>query len=681
METIEELESLAILFFDRAQSIKGTSRKQFQAEYKLGEWKAARVFPKSEWFELQDKWVLVRVSRALDEVYNSAIVRERFSIKRILKLLQGTGIRKVKFMNLAGNEWRKRRMQLPTARERVLMVIKDLVAKRISTRELTIKLIFKEAGVSPKHGPWFYDALLSARQELLEHQTSKDIPQPPDGVRALTLPDGWIDLDADIWDLRAGGGFCIKRHLLRSDIADIAWPMMRDALLGENLSCATISSYFRGYRCAGELLGSEVPDVRKATLERVQKAWLKYDSNPANFEVARAALKRVFTHFCNPDPDAEESGVDVKEMLLISGWLYTSAMVHLSSPNQDFLSDAEMNATIAGCLADIKIGLDFTESERDLLGLFTRPRAGDNAALVVQWSSSLMILLMLFAGLRAQSVVNLNIGDWAEIRPGLFALIWSHGKKREEKIAILATSLALLLNEYVKRTTKIRQSLGTEKVFLSSNLSSYWSATQRASYHRDCLLPAFIKRHGLQRGGIPLKLNSQILRRTYVTRELYMGRSIWALRLQLGHESIRMTRRYGKFDLFEHPIEVGNALDEYGRKSLILWKYPLLLADLDSDERELLLGVKEERHQDVGLCRYDCCRKILSGNPPPCSLCENLVTGPEFLGGWDMEKKGRVYEIERLQSTPNANHLLEQKKSQYKMFRENLAYVKGEKRP
>jgi integrase len=676
---IEELENLARLFIGRARSLADTTQEKFRAELKLSACKAYQIFPKGKWPELQDEWALERANRALEEVYSSAAARERFSIKEIVKRLRGTGIGKAKLMRLVGDEWHQRRTKLLTAREKVLAVIKDLVAERIPTSELTIKLIFSKAGVSPKHGPWFYDALLSARQELLSHQTDNGGSQPPEGIRALALPGGWIDVDADVWDLRSECNVCLKRNILRSDIADIAWPLMRDALLAENLSCSTICSHFRGYRRAGELLGSEVPDMREATLERVQEAWLKYDSSPANRDIARAALKRIFTHLCNPEMGV--SGVDVKEMILISGWLYTSVTILSDSPDQDFLSDAEMDATIAGCLSDIKAGLDFTESEPDLLGLFTRPRAGDNAAPVVQWASSLMILIMLFVGLRARSAANLKVGDWEEIRPSLFALIWSHSKKREEKVAILATSLALLLSQYVERTSAIRQALGTEKVFLYSNKSSYWSATLEPGYLNECILSAFVKRHGLQRGGIPLKLNSQILRRTYVTRELYMGRSIWALQLQLGHESIRTTRQYGKFDLFEHPAEVGGALDEYGRRSLALWHHPLLLAELDPTERDGLLGVKEERHQNVGLCRFDCCQKILSGAPPPCSLCEHLVTGPEFLGSWDIEQKEREGEMERLRSTPNAGHLLAQKKFQYETFCENLAYVKGEKRP
>jgi len=160
-----------------------------------------------------------------------------------------------------------------------------------------------------------------------------------------------------------------------------------------------------------------------------------------------------------------------------------------------------------------------------------------------------------------------------------------------------------------------------------------------------------------------------------------MGRSIWALRLQLGHSSITTTRRYGKFDLYEHPAEVGAALDEYGRKSLTLWHRPLLLAELDPAESDRLLGLKTERDQDVGLCRHVGCIKISAGSPPPCSLCEHLVTGPEFLKAWDDEQRGREAEIEKLRSTPDAGQLLAQHSSQYEVFKMNRAFVMREERP
>ena len=675
--TAEDLEQLADNFFRRAQSIKGTQRKKFVAEYKITEREATNIFPKSRWKALQDRWALIRIRRALDEMYDSAIVRERFTIEQIICLMRGTGIWHSRFMRLAGEDWRRRRMQLPTVKEKVLATIKDLVARRIPAAELTHNLIFEAAGMRVNIQGWFRDAVMSARRELLEHRASNDTAQPPEGVRALAIPGGWINLDADTWDLRSGASSHLKRKLLRNDIADIAWPQMREALLDGHLTCRTAGDHYQGYRCAGDLLGSEVPNVRAATLERVQRAWLNYDAKPSNLKRVLGALRRIFTSLC--DPASEVSGTDGKEMLLISCWLYTSVSIRRRNLSDDFLSEKEMDQAITGCLVDIKAGLDFTETDVDLLSLSTRPRANINSAAVVDWGGALMLLLMLFTGLRRESVVNLKIGDWAEIRPGLFGIIWSHGKKREEKVSILTTSVALILNQYVRRTAKLRDALTTENVFLTRNGNGYWSAQQKFDYLFN-YLQRFTKRHGIERNGKPLKINCPILRRTYVTRELYMGRNIWALRLQLGHSSVRTTRGYAKFDIYEHPGEVGNALDKHARSSLTLWHHPLLLADLGQDERTRLLGLRRERYQDVGLCRFDGCVKIAGGNPPPCSLCEHLVTGPSFIKEWDMEQKRRELELERLRSIPGAEHLLAQEKSQYEMFAMNLEFVRGKVR-
>jgi integrase len=569
-------------------------------------------------------------------------------------------------------------MTLLTAREKVLKSIKDLVSMQIPAHTLTKELIRETAGVWPSPGPWYQRAVRAARRELLGHQSRSESAKPPEGVRGVTLPGGWVDLDADGWDLRSGGGSYLKRNRLRSDLADIAWTRMREELLEGQLACGTIAHHYDGYRWAGELLGSEVPDVREATLERVQRAWISYGEKPIKRQSACAALRRIFAGLYNRS--AEVSGIDRREMLIISGWLYTSASVRLDAPKEDFLSETEMDAVIASCLIDVKAGLDFTERNVDLLDLPTRTRAKDNAAVVVNWASALMLLLMLFTGLRRESVINLGLGDLVELRPGLFALVWTHGKKREQKVAVLATAVALLINSYIRRTADLRRALGTENVFLTRTRNAYWGAGQGKGYLQRCLQD-FTKRHGIVRDENLLHLSSTILRRTYVTRELYMGRSIWALRLQLGHSSIRTTRRYGKFDLFEHPAEVGAALDEYGRRSLTLWHRPLLLAELEPAERDGLLGIKEVRDQDVGLCRHDGCIKISIGGLPPCSLCEHLVTGPEFLKAWDVEQRGREAEMEELRSTPGAGQLLAQQSSQYEVFKMNRAFVMREERP
>jgi hypothetical protein len=219
----------------------------------------------------------------------------------------------------------------------------------------------------------------------------------------------------------------------------------------------------------------------------------------------------------------------------------------------------------------------------------------------------------------------------------------------------------------------IRHALGTTATFLGGDTQGLWVVVQAATF--DKRLSDFLDRHHLQREGVPLALNCTILRRTFTTRSLYEGRSIHALRLQLGHVYLDSTRRYGKFDRFEHPSHVHNALDEYGRKALTLWQKPLLLKDLPPAERLSILGAKADHQQDVGLCRYQACVKAEQGSPPPCSLCEHLVTGPEFLPAWREEYQQREQELHLLAEEPESMMLLAQMKGQFERFTANYALV------
>ena len=121
---------------------------------------------------------------------------------------------------------------------------------------------------------------------------------------------------------------------------------------------------------------------------------------------------------------------------------------------------------------------------------------------------------------------------------------------------------------------------------------------------------------------------------------------------------------------------MNSALDEYGRVALTLWRKPIILEDLDPEEREKHVGFKNSRHQDIGQCSHDHCLKIKEGSLPPCSLCEHLMTGLEFLPAWDDEYLRRKQELEKLKKIPEARHFLAQMKSQFLSFEENFTFVK-----
>ena len=60
---------------------------------------------------------------------------------------------------------------------------------------------------------------------------------------------------------------------------------------------------------------------------------------------------------------------------------------------------------------------------------------------------------------------------------------------------------------------------------------------------------------------------------------------------------------------------------------------------------------------------------------PPCSLCEHLVSGPEYLEAWECENVLRQQYLEQLAQMPKAELLLAQMKGQYERFLANYRYV------
>src|SRR5260370_10203638 len=190
----------------------------------------------------------------------------------------------------------------------------------------------------------------------------------------------------------------------------------------------------------------------------------------------------------------------------------------------------------------------------------------------------------------------------------------------------------------------------------------------------------FTSRHQIVHKGMPLHLGSTLFRRTFTTRALYEGRSLEALRSQLGHTTIMSTLLYSKLDLFEHPSEVRAPLDVYGRQVLSLWQAPQLLSELESAERAKLLKNSEARHQEVGLGLHDQCVYLAQGSPPPCSLCEHLVTGRTFLPAWYEEQSKRDQVVKQLAEQPGTEVVYAQMKGQFDHFKRNLAVVEAEQK-
>lgn len=189
-------------------------------------------------------------------------------------------------------------------------------------------------------------------------------------------------------------------------------------------------------------------------------------------------------------------------------------------------------------------------------------------------------------------------------------------------------------------------------------------------------IDSFVRRHGISRDGKSVALNSMMLRRTYATHQLYKGRSLEWVRAQLGHKKIENTKSYVQFDVYEHPVQVGPPLDDWGRRTLNLWHCPVVVESLTPPARQAIFmnqrsGCGGEELEGAGQV----------GRPsenvlPPCSTCERLVTGEEYWDNWEREREQREDRLRILEADPARANLLEREKGEYSLFMENYARVR-----
>src|SRR6266487_2266725 len=643
----------------------------------VGEHTVLRHLHKGEWETRKMTLPAVREYQAvlcnnllrqtMDTVYGDARTREDFTMNRIAR---AANIPYKSAFLIIGKEWQARRLTLPTTKEKVLAALQKLAQSDIQVSELTKQHVMEVAGVNKvPTGAWFEQAYRVVHNRLVARSGQQEI-EPPSDENVRIIPGGWVDINEDTWDFRPAGNHLLSRKKLRADLAEVAWQFLQKELRSPEIALGTIDNHFQGFSKVGTLLGNEVPDVHRATLEGIQRAWM--NCNVPSSLLARTRFCLIYIFEAIVQNNEHDDIVNKGEMQRISAWLRNAISIGRTEIGEDFFSEGELDTIIQRCLMDIVAGIAYINTAPDLLSISSRSNYGTTIA---RWAIALMILIMAFTGLRRESVLYIKTNDWAEIRTGLFALAWHHNKKSEENAAVLPASLAQQLQLYVQHTTQLRDTLQIEYVFLGPSLHGYWQIISKSQFYTG--LHSFAKRHHLERRGTSLLLNSTVFRRTYTTLTLYEGRSLAAGRSELGHIHFESTLRYAKFDMYEHPAEVNPALDEFGRKALTLWHQPQLLNELNPDERASLLGSRVKQYQDVGLCRHDHCVKCSYGSPPPCALCEHLVTGPEFFGAWEAEYRWRLQELERLAAEPNAETVLAQMKYQFKQFETNFLFVQG----
>lgn len=658
-------------FFKQAQSHRELSKSNFAKWTGCSVYMVTELFSDEQWTNMREAWLRKRLHRAMHKVYRNCVVQKQFTVKKIIKLMKGVDYRW--FNRILADEWRALRSQLPTDQEKVLATLEEKVRANTPVNELTRDQVIKDSGISTEHGEWLSKPLRAAQRKLASQQKDNEVREPPAG-EVIAVKGGWIHPGHSQWDLRFAKGKILRKEVLRADLAEIGWTLLEEELRQGEIGIPTLCGHHYGLVLAGKLLGSEVTNIHAASLEGVQRAWHKYEGSETQRAQARHAMVRLFSHLISAAPNTP--AVDGAEMLRIASWLSVFATVRYEKPDLDFLSAAEMDAVIGGCIRDIQEASAFIIANPDWKTFSTVSHHKENASAVVRWGVALMILIMAVTGLRRQSIAEIELGDWAEIYPGIYALAWHHGKGPHEDVAAVSALIIDLLQQYVDCTAAVRQELGTERVFLTGDTKGNWYVYKHIT-SVSSRLHEFTKRHCIKRGDEAIKLNPIMMRRTYATRELYEGRSLQVLQHQLGHIRSETTERYVQFDRFEHPDHVSDSLDRYGRAALTPWRNPVLLDDICPDKRKEILADRGSRDLEVGLCSQARCVKADEGGLPPCSLCEHLVTGPEFFGAWESEHDSRIRQVERLASIPEQGHLVAEKLYQLRRFESNFEYVKG----
>lgn len=437
----------------------------------------------------------------------------------------------------------------------------------------------------------------------------------------------------------------LRRSALRPDIADLVWEVLRSEVGRVDRAPSGVVRRYAGFRLAGRVLGNAIPSVHDLTLNRLQAAWFQTELTRNGQRHARIGLLGLCDLLVARS--AESGGLDAVEFARCSEWL-ESVAVRPRTRAQAALSAEQSDVLVTRCTTVIEDGRARLRADPDLLSASTNPRAMGSAAAVVDWGLALALLVGRFTGLRADSIATLRASELGEIGHETFALVWRHGKKAEERLAIVPASLAHLLREYERALSPVRLSLETDRLFLLRSPDGQWEAAAGIGI----ALRAFTRRHLPDFGGMTVAL----LRRTFATRSLAEGRSLAAIAAQLGHQHLATTIRYAQFERSEHALETRAALDRYGRVVLERWRTPVLMSELSPAEQRVLADDAQARHCEVGLCRPGTCLMLSAGAPPPCLACRHLVTGPAFFPAWEADLAARRLRVEKL-SAPGSEML------------------------
>lgn len=454
--------------------------------------------------------------------------------------------------------------------------------------------------------------------------------------RKAGLPMGARSVQAEPGSIPTGRGFLLSSGL-RADVRTLMWSYLEwSARTGR-----AVRARFSNLRTAERVLVRHIPDVRGMRLPQLQRAWAHSDLAGHAAQNARSGLRDLLEVLVL---DAiEDESLDGAELARCAEWL-AQTRVSEPRPSERALTAAESDDLVAACLRSILAGHEKASSLPDLAAVSTHSRAHASASAIVDWGLALMVLVARFTGLRIESLARLRTADIHEIGPSTYGLTWRHGKKNEERMAVVPASVAFLMLEYARALDPVRRRLDTEVLFIRQGRGGTWAPADARMSHK---VVVFIRRSSP--GLDPEAATLTAMRRTFATRALAEGRSIYAVAAQLGHVALSTTLGYVKWDRAEHAVETRGALDRFGRVVLDRWHRPRLAEELSESDRAGLYAQAAEVSCEVGLCSAGSCVMLDGpGAPPPCQACEHLVTDPGFFPAWENDLEHRRLRVMHL---------------------------------
>jgi integrase len=314
-----------------------------------------------------------------------------------------------------------------------------------------------------------------------------------------------------------------------------------------------------GFVRAATVFDGFVDDLRLAELPAVQAAWYSAEQRDSRsmLRTIRTALCRWLEEVLNQPLEP----ADARRLARIVGWL-RNAPVPRREDDSTALSTDAFAQLLRTCGEAILAGRAF-EWPLDLSSLSATACLAFN-----RWSVALAAMVSGTTGLRRQSLALIEVDDWGEFEPGHFWLCWKHDKKREEHDAVRDRGVALLLDEYKERTSAVRASLRTRRLFLRVHQErGRWIVADPEWTWQGLRLLGERARLALPNGTVAL--TTRLLQRTFATRQAQAGAQLHAIAAQLGHSTTLTTMHYIRYDRLTHAIDVRAALDAGAKLALV----------------------------------------------------------------------------------------------------------------